>query len=139
MNKICEICGSDRFVDAHHYDCKEGKLSAETIMLCRRCHRTYHDRGIEWFDDEKIDKAIEIENKRREIRNAHLEELNQDRLVGVTKFPYYSWLRKPILPESLLRREDIVRSDYWNKIHGVKKHRQPPRDAASQSVMKLGV
>lgn len=98
----CEICGSCRFVEAHHYDCLEGKLSPETIMLCRRCHRTYHDRGIGWFDDEFLGKAIEMENKHREI----------------------SWLK----PYSLLRHEDIERSDYWNKTHGVKKPRKPLRE-----------
>lgn len=97
--KECYICPSDRFVDDHHYDCKEGKLSPETVSLCRRCHRTYHDCGVEWFDDEYLEKAIEIENKRRVIWR-----LNH---VG------------GILPE--LKREDIKRSDYWNKIHGIRK------------------
>lgn len=86
----CYICNSDKFVDDHHYDCQEGKLSPETVSLCRRCHRTYHDLGVEWFDDEYLDKAIEIENKRREI---------------LGKLP--------------MRREDVRRSDYWNKIHNV--------------------
>lgn len=100
----CEICGSERFVDAHHYDCKEGRVSPETILLCRRCHRTYHDRGIEWFDDDKMDKAIEIENKRR-------------KLVGAP---------------GLLRREDIHRSPYWNKIHGIRTRKQLPRKKVDQ-------
>jgi len=108
----CEICGSDRFVDAHHYDCREGTISPDTILLCRRCHRTYHDRGIEWFDDEYLDKAIEIENKRRGI--------------------HYSKLSKPVKPIVLLKREDIVRSDYWNKIHGIKKHKKPPRETKDE-------
>ena len=95
-SKICCICGSHRFVDAHHYDCCEGAISPETVLLCRRCHRTYHDRGIEWFDDEYLDKVIEIENKARRIR--------------------YGNLSKPIKPLVLLSRDDIQRSDYWNKI-----------------------
>ena len=107
----CEVCGSERFVDAHHYDCKEGKISSETINLCRRCHRTYHDRGIEWFDDEYLDKAIEIENRHREIRNAQ---------KGI------------VHPFPLLQRGDIVRSDYWNKIHGIRKHRKPPRETKDE-------
>ncbi len=108
----CEVCGSDKFVDAHHFDCKEGRISYETINLCRRCHRTYHDRGVEWFDDDKIDKAIEIENKRRELVYANL--------VNTTKSLI------------LLKREDIVRSDYWNIKHGIKKRRQPPRETPDQ-------
>ncbi len=103
--RTCAICGSDSFVDAHHFDCREGKISPETIMLCRRCHRTYHDRGIEWFDDDKLDKAIEIENKHREILN--LDRLNEG--------------RKPLSYQQPLRREDILRSNYWTKIHGVRK------------------
>ncbi|MFH1231237.1 MAG: hypothetical protein V1709_07040 [Planctomycetota bacterium] len=113
MEVNCEICGNDRFVDAHHYDCKEGKISPETINLCRRCHRTYHDRGINWFDDDKIDKAIEIENKRREL--------------------VYANLVNPTKPLILLKREDIQRSEYWNKIHGIY---QPPRKTRETSEQK---
>ncbi len=108
----CWICGSDRFVDIHHYDCKEGKISPETICLCRRCHRTYHDRGIEWFDDEYLDKAIEIENKRREL--------------------IYSNLRNPTKPLQLLKRGDIQRSDYWNKLHGIKSKRKPTKESRNE-------
>lgn len=101
--KACWICSSDKFVDEHHIDCKEGKLSSETVPLCRRCHRTYHDFGIEWFDDEYLDKVIELENRRRQI-------------------VYYASLKgpgKPLLV--LLKREDINirRSTYWNKQHGI--------------------
>lgn len=101
----CNICGNDRFVDKHHYDCCEGKISSETVPLCRRCHRTYHDRGVEWFDDEFLDKAIEIENKRSQI--------------------HYSNLKDPQKPLCLLKREDILRSPYWNKIHGIKGGKKP--------------
>ena len=110
--KVCYICGSDRFVDDHHYDCREGKLSPETVPLCRRCHRTYHDRGIEWFDDDFLDKAIEIENKRRQI-------FNSSPGIIIHQFP-------------LIKREDIQRSDYWNKIHGISKHRKPPRETKDE-------
>ena len=112
----CEICNSDKFVDGHHYDCQEGKLSPETINLCRRCHRTYHDRGLEWFDEQFISKAIEIENKRRQIRNNE---------KGV------------IHPSPLIRREDIQRSDYWNKIHGISKRRKPPRETKDERQLGL--
>ena len=107
----CAICGSEKFVDAHHYDCREGKISPETIYLCRRCHRTYHLRGIEWFDDDKIDKAIEIENKRREIIHTTLTH------------------QKPLV---FLEKKDIQRSDYWNKIHGIVKRRTPPKETANE-------
>lgn len=120
----CEICRSDRFVDVHHYDCKEGKISPETIILCRRCHRTYHDLGVEWFDDGIIDRAIQMENRRREI--------------------VYANLQTPTKPLLLLKREDIRRSDYWNKIHGIKSkppgQRQTPRtETDSQGVLELGI
>ncbi len=128
----CEICGSEEFIDAHHYDCKEGKLSSETINLCRRCHRTYHDRGIEWFDDEYLDKAIAMENKGREIINANLEKLNQDRLAERLKFPSYPWLKESLLPVLPLRREDIQRSHYWNKIHGVYDNKPLPKETIEQ-------
>ena len=88
--KVCSVCSGTKFVDDHHYDCCEGKMSPEIVPLCRRCHRTYHDRGVEWFEDEYLDRVIEIENKRRLI-------------IG--------------RPGVLLRREDIVRTDYWYKIH----------------------
>ena len=114
----CEVCGNERFIDAHHYDCREGKISPETINLCRRCHRTYHDRGIEWFDDKFLDKAIEIENKRREILNCQPQKVN---------------------PFPLLTRADIKRSDYWNKIHGVKKRRQPLRETKDERQLGLAM
>lgn len=118
---ICFICGSNRFVDAHHYDCKEGQLSSETIPLCRRCHRTYHDRGVEWFEDEYLDKAIDIENKRRQI--------------------VYNSLTSPSKRLILLKRENIIRSDYWYKKHGITKKRvkQIANSESSQMVMELEV
>lgn len=62
------------------------------MPLCRRCHRTYHDFGVEWFDDELLDRAIEVENMRRKI-----------------------------FGEPPLERKDIVRSDYWYKKHGIRR------------------
>jgi len=73
----CYICGKESApaqTDKHHIDCAHGDLSDETVLLCRRCHRTYHDLGVEWFDDEYLDKAIEIENRRREITYANLKD-----------------------------------------------------------------
>lgn len=95
--KLCYICPSNKHVDDHHIDCEEGKLSPETVPLCRRCHRTYHDLGVEWFEDEYLDKAIELENKRREIWRANK--------IGC------------VLPP--MKREDIKRTDYFNKKHGL--------------------
>ncbi len=66
----CYVCSSDRFVDDHHYDCLRGRLSPETVPLCRRCHRSYHWPGVDCFEDEYLDRIIEIENKRREIWKA---------------------------------------------------------------------
>lgn len=91
-HKACYVCSSEKFVDDHHYDCREGKLSLETVPLCRRCHRTYHNLGVDWFEDNFLDKAIEIENRRRQL-----------------------W--KP--PLQLMTRDDVRRSDYFNKVHGV--------------------
>lgn len=96
----CFICGSDNHVDKHHYDCNEGKLSSETVPLCRRCHRTYHDLGIEWFEDEYLDKAIEIENRHRQI--------------------VYDSLVNPVKTVQLMTRDDIKRTAYWYKKHGIK-------------------
>lgn len=97
----CFICSSDKFVDEHHYDCKEGKLSPEKVPLCRRCHRTYHDWGIGAFSPDTTDKALEVENKRREI----LRSLP----IG---HPSYRNL-PPMKPE------DVKRSDYWYKKHKI--------------------
>lgn len=94
----CYICGGNKYVDDHHLDCCEGMLSSETVPLCRRCHRTYHHLGVDWFDEEFVDKAIEVENKRRQILH---------------------WpSRKPL---ELMKRKDIKRSDSWYKKHGIKK------------------
>ncbi len=102
--KKCYICPSDRFVDDHHYDCQEGKLSPETVPLCRRCHRTYHDWGIGCFSPDTTEKALEVENKGREI----LRSLP-------TNHPSYRNLPP-------MRLEDVERSRYWYK----KWHIAPP-------------
>jgi hypothetical protein len=86
----CYICGSDRFIDNHHFDCCEGELSPETVPLCRRCHRTYHDWGIGSFSPDTTDKALEMENRRREI--LHLPQM---------------------------KLEDVKRSGYWYKKHKI--------------------
>jgi len=98
--KISYICKKERPVDNHHIDCAHGGISDETVLLCRRCHRTYHDLGVEWFDDEYLDRALEIENKRRTITYANLKD--------------------SVIPLHLLERKDIKRTDYWDKIHGIK-------------------
>jgi hypothetical protein len=119
--KVCFICPSTKFVDDHHVDCCEGKLSPETVPLCRRCHRTYHDLGVDYFDDEYLDKAIELENRRREIYNANLEYFKKVRAARTAQSPWNPMLKKPITPLPLLKREDIKRSDYFNKKHGLPK------------------
>jgi hypothetical protein len=90
--KVCYICSSSKHVDDHHIDCNYGEVSPDTVPPCRRCHRTYHDLGIEWFDDELQDRAIEVENMRRAIS-----------------------------AEPPLEKRDIVRLDYWYKKHGIKR------------------
>lgn len=103
MKNLCYICGKERapaHMDNHHVDCTYGAISDETVPLCRRCHRTYHDLGVEWVDDKYLDKAIELENRRRKITYANLKD--------------------PVIPLHLLERKDIVRSDYWYKKHGIK-------------------
>ena len=117
--KVCYICSSGKYVDAHHYDCQEGRISPETVPLCRRCHRTYHDLGVEWFEDEYLDKAIEIENKRQQL--------------------VYDSLKNPVRPLQLLKKEDIARSDYWNKIHGILKRRKGNRKQGNQLTLPLEV
>ena len=144
MNEIgdgmkCEICGSEKFVDAHHYDCREGEISSETILLCRRCHRTYHAFGIEWFDDEYLDKAIELENRHREIYNANLEYFEKERTAKAAQFPWSQMLKKPITPLPLLKREDIKRPAYWNKIHGLKTSRRSLRETKNEKQLGFAV
>lgn len=102
----CYICSSSKHVDAHHIDCCGGELSPETVPLCRRCHRTYHDLGIEWFDDEFLDKAIEIKNRQREIQRASRHGA--------------MWHTGSLSP---LKREDVRRSSYFNEKHGTKPSR----------------
>lgn len=108
---VCWVCSSNKFVDEHHYDCLEGKLSPETVPLCRRCHRTYHGLGANFFEDEYLDKVIEIENKRREIWKANNH--------GRAQLP--------------MTREDIRRSDYWNKKHNIAPPTRPEKRKAELS------
>jgi hypothetical protein len=111
-----------------------GELSPETVPLCRRCHRTYHDRGLEWFDDDILDKAIELENRRREIIN---EIINSKRLTppypGIS-VPYNLRHLSPPLP--MVDKAEVVasRSDYWYKKHGLTKPRTPVNKAQSSIV-----
>jgi hypothetical protein len=97
----CYICGSDRFVDNHHYDCLHGAISPETVPLCRRCHRTYHDFGLASFSPDTTLKAIEVENRRREI----LRSLPVDHR-------YYQNLPPRALGDVMKQR-----SDYWFEKH----------------------
>jgi len=94
--KICYVCSSDRFVDDHHIDLKHGAISDETVPLCRRCHTTIHRYGgIHWFDDEILDRAIEVWNR-----------------------------TKALYDKPLMTRDKIKRSDYWYKKHNIKKGRK---------------
>jgi hypothetical protein len=113
--ETCWICSSNKHVDNHHYDCQKGKLSPETVPLCRRCHRTYHDFGIGSFSPDTTAKALEIENKRREI----LRSLPSDHI------------RYQNLPP--LKLEDVKRSGYWDKKHGI----APPSPLKKRGKVKL--
>ena len=90
--KVCYICSGKDHVDDHHYDLCHGKISDETVPLCRRCHSTIHMyRGIHMFEDNLLDKAIEVWNKTQLL------------------------LKRPTIT-----RGQIVRSKYWLKKHGIK-------------------
>ena len=91
--KVCYICGSSIFIDDHHIDLKYGEISDKTVPLCRRCHHTIGMwNGIHMFDDALLDKAIEVWN---------MTEVLHGRL--------------------LMTRENIKRSNYWNKKHNITK------------------
>ncbi|MBU1173309.1 MAG: hypothetical protein KKD44_27395 [Proteobacteria bacterium] len=101
----CFICSSDRFVDEHHYDCCRGAISPETVPLCRRCHRTYHDWGIGAFSPDTTERALKVFNKLREI---------------LRSLPLGHPSHRNFPPMKL---EDVKRSGYWYKKWGIK----PPR------------
>lgn len=103
---LCYICSSDKFIDNHHYDCQEGRISPETVPLCRRCHRTYHGWGIGAFSPDTTDKALEVENKRRQIHGLPLMEL-----------------------------KDIRRSDYWYKKHNIARPSRVAAKKAAKAVL----
>lgn len=114
MSKKCWICGSNKHVDEHHYDCEHGKISPETVPLCRRCHQSYHIWGLGAFSPDTTEKALEMENKRREIlRSLPLSapEYRRAEYLGIL---------------SPLRLEDIKRFDYWYKKHGIKREHSVP-------------
>ena len=91
--KSCFICSNSENVDDHHIDLKHGKISDKTVPLCRRCHSTMHwYNGIHMFDDDKLDKAIEVWNMTQELYG-----------------------------RPLMTKDKIVRSNYWLKKHEVKK------------------
>jgi len=93
QEKVCHVCGSSIFIDDHHIDLEYGKISDKTIPLCRRCHHTIGMyNGIHMFDDNLLDKAIEVWNMTQALH------------------------KKP-----LMTRENIKRSNYWNKQHNITK------------------
>ena len=90
--KVCYICSGNSFVDDHHYDLQYGKISDETVPLCRRCHHTIHMyRGIHMFEDDLLDRALEVWNRTQLLLN-----------------------------QPLMTKDKIVRSKYWLKKHGIK-------------------
>ncbi|MFH0913862.1 MAG: hypothetical protein V1849_01055 [Chloroflexota bacterium] len=100
----CYVCGSTKFVDKHHLDCREGEVSGEVIPLCRRCHRSYHDFGVGCFSPSTTGRILEVENRRRVI-------------VGL-----------PLMLES-----EIHRSGYWRGKWGIPRAaKQLPRVAGEQ-------
>jgi len=109
--KLCWVCGSGNHVDEHHIDCRKGELSSETVPLCRRCHQTYHIWGVGAFSPDTTEKALELENKRREILRSLPSDHPQRRRA--------EYLGK-IQP---LKLEDVRRSTYWYRKWGIK----PPR------------
>lgn len=102
----CWICPSDKYVDSHHLDCLKGKLSPETVPLCRRCHVTYHAWGIGAFSPDTTEKAMEVENKRREI-------------LWSLPAGHPSYRNLPPM-----KSEDVRRSRYWYLKHHIS---PPPR------------
>jgi len=108
---LCQICSSTNHVDEHHLDCRRGAISPETVPLCRRCHQTYHIWGVGAFSPDTTAKAVEIENRRREILRSlpvdHPERRRAEHL-GI------------IEP---LKLEEVRRSRYWYRKWGIK----PPR------------
>jgi len=102
--KACYICGSSIFIDEHHYDLQYGRISDETVPLCRRCHKTIHMyNGIHMFDNAILDKAMEVWNMTQTL------------------------LKKP-----LMTMENIKRSNYWNKQHNITKKKVVTLDPNSK-------
>lgn len=114
-------------MDNHHYDCLGGKLSPETVPLCRRCHQTYHVWGIGAFSPDTTEKALAVENKRREILRSLPPDHPQYRRAS------YLGILSP------LRLEDVRHARYWYK----KWHVTPPRkekvktEAVSEMSLKM--
>jgi len=113
LAKVCWICGSGNHVDEHHLDCLRGKLSSETLPLCRRCHQTYHTWGVGAFSPDTTEKAVVVENKYREILRS-LPADHPERLKAES--------RGQLNP---LKLEEVKRSRYWYRKWGIK---PPPRE-----------
>ena len=127
----CFICGSENHIDNHHYDCCHGQVSPETVPLCRRCHRTYHDLGLEWFDDEFLDRAIELENRRRAILDKVVTKQKLSPPYPGLPVPYRLRNLTPPFPTVCKEEAMAGRSDYWYEKHGIKppkvEQKKPPK------------
>lgn len=111
----CWICASGNHIDGHHVDCLRGQLSSETVLLCRRCHQTYHTWGVGAFSPDTTGKSVELENKRREILRSLPAGHPQRR-----RAEYLGEIQP-------LKLEDVRRSGYWYRKWGIK---LPPKERA---------
>lgn len=71
IGRKCELCGSDMFIDVHHFNYNNvGKETLNDLTcLCRSCHGIIHAYGSTFFTGEfitnrkKFEEQIKISNK----------------------------------------------------------------------------
>jgi len=65
LQKICQKCGSTKFVDIHHKDKNTDNNDIKNIMvLCRKCHKQEHLKG---YKPKRVKVICEYCGKEKEI------------------------------------------------------------------------
>ena len=93
IGRKCELCGSDMFIDVHHFN--YGNVGKETLndlaCLCRSCHETIHAYGNTLFTGNFISNRKEFEKQIKIVKKIEKYFDNKEFLKIVPLTRQSSW------------------------------------------------
>lgn len=103
IGRKCELCGSDMFIDVHHfnYDNVGKETLNDLACLCRSCHGTIHSYGSTLFTGNFISNRKEFE-KQIKISNTikkYFDNKEFLKIVPLTRQPSWEMERLKTLYE----------------------------------------